>query len=82
MAKKELWIQDAVKPKREGKYRESVRRRYGKKGFTQRGTIKQEVIAKDVKKKGKVGKQARLAKTLKGLGKKKKRKRKRKRKGR
>lgn len=73
MGKRDLWIQEAVG--KEGAYRASVRRRYGKKGFTSRGTIKASVVEKDAKKGGKVGKQARLAKTLRKLGKKKRRKR-------
>jgi hypothetical protein len=59
----ELWIKEAIgKP---GSYRASVMRRYGKKGFTERGTIKRSVIAKDAKEPGKIGQQARLARTLK-----------------
>ena len=61
----ELWIKEAVEDK--GTYRASVKRRYGKAGFTERGTIKQSVIAKDSKKKGRIGKQARLARTLRRL---------------
>jgi len=58
----DYWIQEAIgKP---GSYRASVKRRYGKHGFTREGTIKQEIIAKDAKKKGRIGKQARLARTL------------------
>ncbi len=63
--KKEYWIQDATEGF--GNYRRSVKHRYGKKGFTSHGTIKRDVIEKDAKKAGKLGKQARLAKTLKGL---------------
>lgn len=64
-----LWIKKAVK--RKGAYRESVKRRYGKKGFvrgdTERGQIKESVKRKDARKKGRVGKQARLAITLEKL---------------
>ncbi len=63
--KKQYWIQEATEG--HGNYRASVKRRYGKKGFSKQGTIKTEIINKDVKKAGKLGKQARLAKTLKGL---------------
>jgi hypothetical protein len=58
----DFWIKEAVGKK--GGYRASVSRRYGKSGFTGRGTIKQEIIARDSQKSGKIGKQARLAKTL------------------
>lgn len=60
--KDELWISEAVEEP--GSYRASVKRRYGKAGFIEKGTIKKEVIAKDAKKKGKIGKRARLARTL------------------
>jgi hypothetical protein len=62
---KAYWISEAVE--KPGSYRASVKRRYGKAGFTPRGTIKQEIITRDAKKSGRIGKQARLAKTLKGL---------------
>ena len=61
----DFWIQDAIQ--HPGSYRGSVYRRYGKAGFTSKGTIKQEIITRDTKKKGRLGKQARLARTLKGL---------------
>jgi len=60
-----LWIQEAVE--KPGSYRESVQRRYGKAGFTKQGTIKKSVIAQDMQKSGKLGRRARLAKTLTGL---------------
>lgn len=60
-----LWIRQALK--KPGSYRASVMRRYGKRGFTRRGTIKREIIEKDAKKKGKIGKRARLALTLRRL---------------
>jgi len=56
------WIHKAVK--RLGAYRKSVQRRYGKRGFTERGTIKREVIARDAQRSGRIGRQARLARTL------------------
>jgi len=62
---KAYWISEAIE--KPGSYRASVKRRYGKAGFTPRGTIKQEILTRDVKKSGRIGKQARLAKTLKGL---------------
>lgn len=66
----ELWIKEAIPEEREGKYRASVRRRYGKAGFVggdPKAKIKSSVIAKDSKRKDRIGKQARLAKTLRGL---------------
>jgi hypothetical protein len=59
------WISEAIE--KPGSYRASVKRRYGKAGFTPRGTIKQEIITRDAKKSGTIGKQARLAKTLRKL---------------
>lgn len=59
---KEYWIQDAIQ--HPGSYRASIYRRYGKAGFTETGTIRQDIIAEDSRKKGKLGKQARLARTL------------------
>jgi hypothetical protein len=59
------WISEAIE--KPGSYRASVKRRYGKAGFTPRGTVKQEILTRDAKKSGRIGKQARLAKTLKGL---------------
>ena len=56
------WIKGAVK--RPGAYRRSVQRRYGKRGFTREGTIKREVIARDAQRSGRIGRQARLARTL------------------
>jgi len=61
----DYWIREAIE--KPGSYRASVRRRYGKAGFTSKGTIKQEIIASDAKKKGRLGKQARLARTLRKL---------------
>ena len=59
------WIQHAIK--RKDALREYVRRKYGEKGFTERGTIKIEVLRELSKKKGKVGQRARLALTLRKL---------------
>ena len=59
------WIQRAVK--KPGALREYVKRKYGKKGFTERGTIKTEVLRKLAKEKGTTGKRARLALTLRRL---------------
>jgi hypothetical protein len=62
---KAYWIQEAIESP--GSYRASVYRRYGKAGFTRRGTIKPEIIERDAKKSGRIGRQARLAKTLRKL---------------
>jgi hypothetical protein len=62
MANKVHWIQGATEDW--GSYRRSVKNRYGKKGFTIHGTIKTEIVNKDAKKAGRLGKQARLAKVL------------------
>jgi hypothetical protein len=80
----EKWIQSAVKKK--GALRSDVRDRYGKKGFTQRGTIKQDKLKQMSREKTKHGhptkasRRARLALTLGKLRKKKGKKRKKKRK--
>jgi len=63
----EYWIQNAIK--RKGALTQYVYRKYGKQGFTVsrktgRLKIKQEVLNKLAKKKGKTGQRARLAKTL------------------
>jgi len=59
------WIQKAVKKK--DALREYVQRHYGKAGFTERGTIKVEVLRELSRRKGKVGQRARLALTLRKL---------------
>jgi len=64
------WISKAVK--KEGALRQTVRRRFGKRGFTDRGTIKVKILRKLAKEAGKTGKRAKLALTLRGLRKKKK----------
>jgi len=59
-----LWIKKAIaKP---GALRRTVMQKYGKAGFTERGTIKTEVL-KEMAKDGLMGKRARLALTLRGL---------------
>lgn len=56
------WISGAIgKP---GALRGKVKRRYGSKGFTRRGTIKKEVLVDMSKEPGTTGKQARLGLTL------------------
>jgi len=59
------WIQEAIK--RPGALRQYVKRKYGKKGFTERGTIKVSVLRDLANEPGKVGKRARLALTLRKL---------------
>jgi len=59
------WIQKAIK--RKGALRAYVRRKYGNKGFTKRGTIKVSILRKLAHKPGKIGKRARLALTLRNL---------------
>lgn len=76
MARKKKWIQEAVE--KPGALKRSVRRKYGSRGFTSKGTIKVSVLKKEAKKKGKTGKRARLAWTLRKLGRKKRRRRRRK----
>jgi len=70
MAKSEQWIQEAVEHK--GSLRGYVKRKYGKRGFTKsrktgRPVIKREILQKLSKKKGSIGKKARLAITLRKL---------------
>jgi hypothetical protein len=62
---KELWIQEAIK--RKGALRSYIKRKYGKHGFTRKGTIRREILEKEAKRKGKIGKRARLALTLRRL---------------
>lgn len=62
------WIAGAVK--RKGSYTRSVERRYGQKGFTKEGQIREDIKHRDAKKKGRIGKQARLAITLEKMKKK------------
>jgi hypothetical protein len=70
MAKGEYWIQEAVEHK--GSLRGYVKRKYGKRGFTKsrktgRPVIKREILQKLSKKRGSIGKKARLAITLRKL---------------
>jgi len=49
---------------KKGAYHKSVQQRYGKRGFTKRGTIKRSIIAKDKKSTNpKLRKRATLAET-------------------
>jgi len=61
----EFWIQEAVQ--RPGALRAYVRRRCGKRGFTPKGTIRVAVLRRLARKKGKLGRRARLALTLRRL---------------
>jgi hypothetical protein len=56
------WIQKAVK--RKGALRAHMKRKYGSKAFTSKGTIKREYLEKEAKEPGTTGKRARLAITL------------------
>jgi len=56
------WIQKAVK--RKGALRAHMKRKYGSRAFTSRGTIKREYLEKEAKEPGTTGKRARLAITL------------------
>jgi len=60
-----FWIQEALQ--RPGALRAYVRRRYGKRGFTPKGTIRVALLKRLAKKKGKLGRRARLALTLRRL---------------
>jgi hypothetical protein len=61
----ERWIQGAIE--KPGSLRETVQRKYGKGGFTGRGTIKTEVLENLAKEKKVTGRRARLALTLRKL---------------
>ena len=70
MAKGEYWIQEAIE--RPGSLRAYVRRKYGSRGFTKspktgRKIIRKEVLLKLSKRKGTIGRKARLALTLRKL---------------
>lgn len=70
MARKEYWIQEAIE--RPGSLRAYVQRKYGKRGFTRspktgRPVIRREILVKLSKKKGTIGRRARLALTLRKL---------------
>ncbi|MEM3906329.1 MAG: hypothetical protein QXZ17_05610 [Nitrososphaerota archaeon] len=59
------WIQRAIK--RPGALRAYVKRHYGSRGFTEKGTIKVSILRKLAKRRDKVGARARLALTLRRL---------------
>jgi len=63
--RRKLWIQRAIE--KPGTLRATVRRRYGSRGFTQRGTIKVKILRRLAKAKGVTGRRARLALTLRKL---------------
>jgi len=63
--KSRKWIQKAIK--KPGSLRAYVKREYGSKGFTKRGTIKTSVLRELSKKKTVTGRRARLALTLRKL---------------
>jgi hypothetical protein len=70
MARGEYWIQEAIE--RPGSLRGYVRRKYGSRGFTKsrktgRRIIKREVLLRLAKKRGSIGRKARLALTLRRL---------------
>lgn len=65
MRRNKRWIQKAIK--RPGALRRTVLRRYGRKGFTSRGTIKVSVLRELAKEPGVTGRRARLALTLRRL---------------
>jgi len=70
MAKGEYWIQEAIE--RPGSLRAYVKRKYGERGFTKspktgKKVIRKEVLQKLAKKKGSIGRKARLALTLRKL---------------
>lgn len=62
---REYWIQKAIK--KPGALRQYVKRKYGRKGFTRRGTIKVSILRDLANEPGKIGKRARLALTLRKL---------------
>jgi len=59
------FIQKAIK--KPGALTRTVKRRYGQKGFTGRGTIKVSVLNELANEKGVTGKRARLAQTMRKL---------------
>ena len=59
MKKPKKWIQKAKIKK--GVLRQTVQRRFGKRGFTDKKTIKVEILSKLSKEKGITGKRAKLA---------------------
>ena len=72
------WIQKAIR--NEGALREYIRRRFGSRGFTKRGTIKVEILrrlARDPNVSRRTRLRARLALTLRRLARRRRRKRRR-----
>ena len=70
MTEGDYWIQEAIE--RKGSLKGYVKRKYGKRGFTKsrktgRPVIKRKVLVRLSKKKGTIGKRARLALTLRRL---------------
>lgn len=65
------WIKRAIKHK--GALHRNVQSRYGRRGFTKRGTIKPTVLTKLAREPGIVGRRARFAKELRGFRKRKRR---------
>ena len=65
------WIQKAIK--HPGSLRAYVKRRFGRRGFTKRGTIKTSILRKLAKRKGTIGRRARLALTLRRLSRRRRR---------
>jgi len=59
------WIREAIE--KPGALKAYIKRRYGKRGFTKKGTIKTKILRRLAKRKGKIGKRARLALTLRKL---------------
>jgi len=58
----QYWIQKAIK--RKGALRAHMKRKYGSRAFTSKGTIKREYLEREAKQPGTTGKRARLAMTL------------------
>jgi len=67
--KDKRWIQKAIK--KPGALRAYVRRVYGDKGFTKDGKIRMDILRALAKRRDRIGRRARLALTLRKLGKKK-----------
>lgn len=65
MARRRNWIQKAIK--RPGALRRYVKRKWGIKGFTKRGTIKVSILRDLSNEPGVIGRRARLALTLRGF---------------
>lgn len=60
-----FFIKRAIK--HPGALRRSVKEKYGARGFTERGTIKQSVLHKLAKQPGVTGRRARFAEELRGF---------------